>query len=456
MSEAAVSLQNNEDKKYDVLLVSPSTVYDQRIQSVAKTFGYNYFKVGTPDEASETLEKVTVNFIILDAAPANNQNEVVGFLQVLRYVFPKTPILVVFPKRFDKQILHWVRKSGANFIMSESEFLEKVRFDFFISQYVGSEYIPVKPYDFKLDTKVELSLFYFMSANRRYYPIVVANTVVNSVRLDKIKKIGDVYIKRADLDLYNRYLQLNQDQSASGLIRRCRLQFHEFKESYLELVNHLTEEAEVSSYDEGKKRMDECQKLSRDLVSAMMTAGSVFDVISQSVDGAFDLCHRAPERAAIVGYLSMMSDIGNPEHAILASLLCDIGLLNLPKECLDEIKKGGVASLEGENLKVYEQHPQFSINYAAQKKLQIDPVVREAILHSHSRIDGKGFPRVRGDKVNVEAQLIQIVEILDDLCKIQWGKPRLDYKDEFRKLIRDTSTWSILNPTLVQALKKID
>lgn len=103
----------------------------------------------------------------------------------------------------------------------------------------------------------------------------------------------------------------------------------------------------------------------------------------------------------------------------------------------------------------YEQHPQFSINYAAQKKLQIDPIVREAILHSHSRLDGKGFPRVRGEKINVEAQLIQFVEILDEMCQVQWGKPRLNYKEELYKLLKDTNTWNILTPSLVQALKKM-
>lgn len=455
MSEAIV-IQNNEDRKYDILLVSPNTNLDMRIQTVAKTYGYTFFKVPPPDEASETLEKVSINFIVLDAAPANSQNEVVGFLQVLKYVFPKTPILVVFPKRFDKQVLQWVRKSGASLIMSESEFLEKVRFDFFVSQYVGGEYVPVKPHDFKLDSKVELSLFYFMSANRRYYPIIIANTILTDKKVEKIKKIGDVYIKRSDVDLYNKYLEKNQDQSANGLIRRCRLQFNQFKESYLDLVNHLTEEAEISSYEEGKKVLDECQRLSRDLMTAMMNAGSVFDVISQSVHGGFSFSDRAPERAAMVGFLSMMSDMGKPEHAILATLLSDIGLLALPFDCLQEIRKNGAPSLTGEMQRHYEQHPQFSLNFAAQKKLQIDSIVREAILHSHSRLDGKGFPRVRGEKINIESQLIQFVEILDEICQVQWGKPRLSYKDEMKKLLKDTNTWSILTPSLVQALKKIE
>ncbi len=454
MSES-VALQSNEEKKFDLLLVSPNSNFDFRIQSVAKSYGYTFHKVATPDEASDSLEKVGINFIILDAAPANSQNEVVGFLQVLRYVFPKTPILVVFPKRFDKQVLQWVRKSGANFIMSDVEFMERVRFDFFVYQYVGNEYIPVKPHDFKLNTKVDLSLFYFMSANRRYYPIVVGNSILTEQKVEKIKKIGDVYVKRADIELYNRYLQNNQDQSANGLIRRCRLQFNHFKDAYLELVNHLTEEAEISSYDEGKKILDQCQKLSQDLMTAMMNAGSVFDVISQGLEGGFNFSTRAPERAAMVGFLSMMSDMGKPEHAILATLLCDIGLLAVPTDCLQELRKSGAQSLAGEMQRQYEQHPQFSINYAAQKKLQIDPIVREAILHSHSRLDGKGFPRVRGEKINVEAQLIQFVEILDEMCQVQWGKPRLNYKEELYKLLKDTNTWNILTPSLVQALKKM-
>lgn len=445
----------SKEQKIDLLLISQRSALDSRVQLFADSFSYSHTKVETPDQAGESLEGATINFIILDASQAQNQNDVVGYLQVLRYSFPKPPVLVVFPKQFDKKTLPWIRKSGANFIMSEGEFYDLARFDFFACQSIGREYVPVKFGDFKLDSKIEFPLFYFMSANRRYFPIVTAHSLLDQSRLDKLKKIGDVQVRRVDLPLYHKYLETNQDQSANGLMRRCRLQFNQFRESYWKLVNHLTEDAEASSYDEGKKILEECQRLSSDLVTAMMSAGSVFDVISHASEGDLNFTDRSPERASIVGYLCLMADVGNSETAILAALLADIGLLNLPTNCLCAIRKGGVAGLNEHDRDLYQQHPQLSINCVAQKKIQLEQVVRDTILYSHAQLSGRGFPEVRPEKIGVEAQLVHFVQRLDDACKIQAGKPKVEYMDEFKRQIASPEIFGILSPAVVKALKGI-
>jgi hypothetical protein len=453
MSEPAAQL--SEAKKYDILLVSQSNALDERIHFVADAFGYNHIKLNTADSASDSLENVPVRFIVLDSSSAENQNDVVGHLQVLRYMFPASYILVVFPKRFDKDTLQWIRKSGANAVMSEGEFLEHGRFDFFVSQYVGTDYVPVKHGDFKLGSRIELPLFYFMSANRKYFPIVGAQSTLDESRLDKIKKIGDVYIRRADVDAYQRYLQANEDQSAKGLIRRCRVQFNQFRQAYLELVNHLTEQAEGSTYEDGKKRLEECQRLSSDLITSMMSAGSVFDVISQSVDGDFNTMDRAPERAAMVGFFSVMGDIGNSEKAILAALLADVGMLTMPYGFLHQLRERGLDFKDPKFKEQFESHPKLSLNCAAQKKIQLDPVVRDAIMYSHSRLDERGFPIVRPEKIGVEAQLVHFVQLLDDHCMVHWGKPRPIYNEELKKLLKEHHTFGVLSPSVIQALKGI-
>lgn len=454
MSETATVLQ--EVKKFDLLLVSSSSVFDQRLEKSAAAFGYSYTKVESADKATEVLDGVPIGFVVLDSVQAQNQNDIVGYLQTIRFVVPDSPILVIFPKKLDKSVLQWIRKSGANFLMSESEILELGRFDFFMSQSIGTEYLPVKHGDFKLGTKIEVPLFYFMSANRKYFPIVTSSSLLDESRLEKIKKIGDVYIKRSDIEAYNRYQENNQDQSAKGLIRRCRVQFNDFREAYLRLVNHLTEEAEGSSYEEGKKLLDECQKLSSDLVTSMMSAGSVFDIISQSVDGDFSCIDRAPERAAIVGFFCVMADIGKPEHGILAALLADLGIVNLSFKFIHHLRTYGPYKFDEEMRKGWEQYPQLSINCAAQKKLQVDNVVKDAILNSHARLDEKGFPVIRAEKISVEAQLVHFVQLLDDQCQVHWGKPRPSYHEEFKKMLKDPMMLGVLSPTVIQALKTVE
>jgi hypothetical protein len=453
MSSAAV--QSPEPKKYDLLLVSSTPLFKERIEFLGKALNYSWHQVANSDEALASLENVPVNFVFLDASDVQNQNEVIGHLQGLRFAFPQAPISVAFPKRFDKATLQWIRKSGANYIMSESEVLSTSRLDYFVLQSIGPEYLPVKHGDFKLDSKIELPIFYFMSANRRYFPIVTANSLLDEGRMEKIKKMGDVYIRRGDLLAYSKYLQANQENSAKGLLRRCRLQFNEFRQAYLDLVNYLTENADASSYDEGKKKLDECEKLSGDLVSAMMSAGSVFDVISQATEGELNMTDRAPERAAIVGFLSVMSEVGNAGHAILAAMLADVGIVNLPPECFNAIRTNGVKSLSENLREQYHQHPQLSVNCAAQKKIQLDPIVRDAILHSHARLDEQGFPLIKRERISVEAQLVHFVQILDDACQVQLGKARTNYNEALTKLLNDSNTMGVLSVEAIKALKAV-
>ena len=444
-----------EPKKYDLLLVSETNNFDQRMEYVANSFSYSYFKVATATEAEEKLVDSLVQFSVIDAGTSKDQNDVVGAIQVLRFLFPKTNILVVFPKKIDKSTLDWIRKSGANFLMSEGDFLTLAKFDFMANQMIGTDYLPVKHADFKVGSKIEIPLYYSMPANRKYVPIIKENTILDDSRIEKIRKIGEVYIRRIDVERYHQYLQANQDQSAKGLIRRCRVQFGEFRTAYLKLVNHLTEDSEAATYEEGKKILEECQKLSEALITSMMSAGSVFDIISQSVAGEFNSVERAPERAAIIGYFCVMGDIGNSQQAILATLLADVGMLNLPYETLNYFRLNGINSLDETKRLAYDGHPQGAINCAAQKKIQLDPLVRDTILYSHARLDQTGYPVVRREKIGIEAQLLQLVQILDDLCQIQWGKTRPIYSEVLKSLILDPATMGFLSPVIIKALRSI-
>lgn len=456
MSESAqVTSEENLPLSFELLLITQSTSITQRVKTVCDNFGYQFKIAPKPDDVAEKFENAKIKFIVLDSSTAENQNDVVGQLQGIKYFFPELPILVIFPKRFDKNTLPWIRKSGANYVMSEGDFLELPRFDFFVNQLIGSEYLAVKHGDFEKGTSIEIPLYYFMPVNEKFLPIIPAGTILDESRLDKVRKIGEVYIRRADVDAYNQYMQANQSKSAEGLARRCRLQFNEFRSAYLNFINHITEEAENPSYEEGKKLLDLTLKMSRELITMMMSASSVFEIINQSVEGEYNSVDRAPERAAIVGFITVMASIGDTERAMLAALLADVGLLNLPVDHLNHFRVAGYTNLPEPIKKLYEQHPQFSINVVAQKKINLEPPIRDAILYSHSKQDETGFPIVRPGRIGVEAQLIHFVQLLDDHCRVQWGTPRLNYKEEFKKMVYEPKIQAILSQDVLTALRGI-
>lgn len=443
-------------ERLDLVLVAEDAELEKRIRDLAAEFQFEYAVVKSVDELAEKYVETQIHFIVLSTGQIEKADIAAGHVQVARQIAPDGYIFVSVGKKMDAKAADWIRKSGADQVVLEAELFNSVKLDFIAIQRLKAAYMPVKSTDFKVNTKIEFNVYHLLAQNKKYLPVVHKGMSLDEKRAGRLGEAGEVYVRRQDIAGYQAYVAANQDQSAAGLISRCRAQFLLLSVAYSDLVMLLTGQSESASFEEGRELIEKCQKFSGDLLNSLMAAGQVWEVVNSSVIGEFGSVERAPARAAYAGFFSLMGDIGSPEDTMLSALLADIGLLAMNFSPIRKIREGRMAEFTPEELQDYQQHPLRSLNLALGRKLNLKQEVKDAVQYSHARTDSKGFPEVKAEKLSVEAQLINFVSVLDERCQVRMGKPKPIFKEEYKKLLEDASEMRGFSFTFINLLKKVE
>jgi len=108
------------------------------------------------------------------------------------------------------------------------------------------------------------------------------------------------------------------------------------------------------------------------------------------------------------------------EELILAALLHDIGMTQLPKEIADH--NGSLTEAE---MAVMRTHPTLGYKLLSQLETFSFSIL-SAVLQHHERLDGSGYPlQLRGNQIHPYAQLIAIADAYDVLTAAHTYLPRL-------------------------------
>ena len=92
----------------------------------------------------------------------------------------------------------------------------------------------------------------------------------------------------------------------------------------------------------------------------------------------------------------------------MCGMLHDVGKMKIPNDVLN--KPG---ALSPEEWQLMRQHPEFG-HQLLQEQQELDPVVLDAALSHHERLDGTGYPNgVSGLNISLFARLISIVDAYD-------------------------------------------
>lgn len=421
---SADSLMSQRQQKIAVISSDPKFI--SRAQAVGRVFNAQIHQFVSADQYSESEKLVAeMSFVIISAVEAKNQSETAGTVQAVKFMTPKCPIAVVVEKKVKAEEAVFIKKSGANVVLLEDEYLMNTKIDFFVARYLHGEWVAIKSYELIAGVPLTFSVNHLMPLNQRMLAIVQPGQSLTKEKLDKFNTVGEFYIHRDQLDSYVKLLKEHNDQSAAGLKRRCRAVFMNFVKIYKDLVLLLTDQSEAASYKEGSELFQKLTGLSSEVMTQLGATGEAWDVINNTSLEDFTPVDRSSAIAAYAGLLSLMSGIGKPEDVMMSALIADLGLLDMAPGAADKIRRNQIATFSEEERKDYSFHPMVSVNKVLSRKLPIPEHLKNIVLCSHENFCLTGFPnKIQPEKIPEESYLLQLCELLDQMGLVEFGKTR--------------------------------
>ena len=115
----------------------------------------------------------------------------------------------------------------------------------------------------------------------------------------------------------------------------------------------------------------------------------------------------------------------------MTGLLHDIGLSMIDPA----IANKDVEDMTPEEFEEYKQHPIYSADLIARKKIPASSIVMNAILQHHERPDGSGFPNGEtSDQIHELSRLCAIADTFDDLTSVRPGHIHYTPKEALEKI----------------------
>ena len=442
------------EERIDFALVGSDARALTRCQSVATEFEYS-FKQWTGLDSfleSEAVPRVVVAF---PPDPESKQSAAEA-AQAVRFKCRESFVICAVSSRLGRDTAAFVKKSGANLILLDEELHQTSKLEFAATQMVKADYLLIKPGDVAPGKVIPFDVYHLMPLRQKFLRFSFSGDVIPADKMDKIGEIGEIYIRKSNAEQFNAYVNANEDRSAKGLARRCRSQFLALYASYAEMAFLLTDQSEYSSFDEGAALLKKCRDLGSSLLMTLGEFGNAWDIVNNSTIGEFGSAERAPAIAAYAALFALQMDIPEIEEIMIAALLSDLGLLLLPPGASGKIRKGQPETLSEDEQKEYRRYPQTSLDIVLSRKLPVNEKLRELLLSTHERADGKGFPRgIQGRKLTEGAQLIQFCREFDRQTVVMMGRARVDREETRKKIILgELGNPARFSPVFVEKLKK--
>lgn len=371
-----------------------------------------------------------------------------GSAQVATQCVQDSNLIMVVKNKMPLEELKFLYQSGVNLILSEDEFLQNQKLEFFINHHLHNQYIPVKSYDFVAKTTPKFKVYHLIASRGRFLPVFFGE--ISESKFLKAQEVNELYIHKSDLGNFADYVKNLPSQNSDKLLSRCRAKYLEFYEEYIKLIFTLTDNSKYYTFDEGRELLGRIQTLAGDLLHILASAPDPWLVVNNlSQDQTFTALCRAPAVAAYTGITSLDLNLPNPTDAMLSCLLADIGLLELPYQ--------SKPPYNGVVLEKYLYHPTKSINLVLERKVPLPENIKQIILHSHENLSGSGFPK--GDfnfnRFPLESQVMQICQLLDEKSLIQAGQFRPKLNEVKEELINNLTDTYLYDLSLVMKIKNL-
>ncbi len=135
------------------------------------------------------------------------------------------------------------------------------------------------------------------------------------------------------------------------------------------------------------------------------------------------------------------------EGVRFASLVHDIGKVNLPTEIVSKLNK-----LSEVEFNLIKNHPK--IGYDILKKVDFLWPIAEIVFQHQEKIDGSGYPRgLKGAEILIEAKILGVANVVEAMSSSRSYRPALSIDESLAEISRNKSI--LFDPEVVDACVKL-
>ena len=135
------------------------------------------------------------------------------------------------------------------------------------------------------------------------------------------------------------------------------------------------------------------------------------------------------------------------EGAKIASLVHDIGKVNLPTEIISKPSK--LVEVEFNLIKNYP-----NVGYDILRKVDFPWPIAEIILQHQEKIDGSGYPRgLKGDEICIEAKILGVANVVEAMSSYKSYRPALSIDEALAEISKNKNI--LFDPEVVDTCIKL-
>ena len=135
------------------------------------------------------------------------------------------------------------------------------------------------------------------------------------------------------------------------------------------------------------------------------------------------------------------------EGVRLASLVHDIGKVNLPTEIVSKLNK-----LSEVEFNLIKNHPR--IGYEILKKVDFLWPIAEIVFQHQEKIDGSGYPRgLKGAEILIEAKILGVANIIEAMSSSRSYRPALSIDESLAEISKNKNI--LFDPEVVDTCLKL-
>ncbi len=199
--------------------------------------------------------------------------------------------------------------------------------------------------------------------------------------------------------------------------------------------------------DHNSKMIKEICTYSHDMYVTQEEMVRAFAEISESKSGQTGQHVKRVSRYVEV----MATELGisqmEKESFVIASMMHDVGKLNIPSEILD--KKG---RLTDEEFAIVKKHTQYGYELLKNSPGRTMEIAKEIALNHHERWDGRGYNGLSGENIHQYSRIMAIADVFDALVSKRSYKDKWDPKDAYDEIVNQAGKQ--FDPELVKVFEK--